>query len=109
MTLLNPNQSVLYTWDDPTEERVLYWNVYSNKSKGFVAKFEKEGYGQERISFCQIKPSETTSNNLNLMKLITNQTLEPSDTSSTEDTDSEEPHTKVIYFRCIYCKMVFRT
>lgn len=97
MTLLNPNQSVLYTWDDPTKERVLYWNVYSKKSKGFVAKYEKEGYGQERISFSQVKPSETTSNNLNLMKLITTQTQEPNETSSAEDTDSEEPHTKVIF------------
>lgn len=98
VTVLNPNKSVLYTWDDPTEERVLYWNVYSKKSKGFVAKFEKEGFGQERVSFCQIKPPEAANNNLNLMKLITNQTLEPSDTSSAEDSDSDVPHPKVIYF-----------
>lgn len=93
MTVLNPNQSVLYTWDDPTEERVLYWNVYGKKSKGFVARYEKEGFGQERISVCQIKPPETTNNNLNLMKLITSQTQEPTtvDTSSHEDTDSDEP------------------
>lgn len=95
VTLLSPNQSVLYTWDDPTAERVLYWNVYSNKSKGFVAKYEKEGYGQERINFCQVKQQETTNNNLNLMKLITSQTQEPSDTSSTEDSDSDESHPKV--------------
>lgn len=88
----------MYTWDDPTEERVLYWNVYSKKSKGFVAKYEKEGYGQERISFCQIKQPEAANNNLNLIKLITSQTLEPSDTSSTEDSDTDEPHSKVKLF-----------
>lgn len=96
MTLLSPNQSVLYTWDDPTEERVLYWNVYSKKSKGFIAKYEKEGYGQERINLCQVKSSETTNNNLNLMKLITSQTQEPSD--SIEDSDSDEPQPKVKCF-----------
>lgn len=95
---MNPNQSVLYTWDDPTEERVLYWNVYSKKSKGFVAKYEKEGYGQEKISFCQVKQTETANNNLNLMKLITSQTTEPSDDSSTENSDSDGPHPKVKYF-----------
>lgn len=100
---MSSNQSVLYTWDDPTEERVLYWNVYSKKSKGYVAKYEKEGYGQERISFCQIKPTETTNNNLNLMKLITNQTVESNDTSSTEDSDSDAPHTKVKYFKYNFC------
>lgn len=101
VTVLNPNQSVLYTWDDPTEERVLYWNVYGKKSKGFVAKYEKEGFGQERISICQIKPPETqtNNNNLNIMKLITSQTQDPTDTSSYEDTDSDEPtvHSKVKY------------
>ncbi|XP_050533946.1 intermembrane lipid transfer protein VPS13A-like [Daktulosphaira vitifoliae] len=99
VTLLSPNQSVLYTWDDPTEERILYWNVYSKKSKGFVAKFEKEGYGQERLSFCQVKPSETANNNnnLNLIKILTSQTQEPSDTSSAEDSDSDEPSSKVTF------------
>lgn len=96
--MLNPNQSVLYTWDDPTEERLLYWNVYSKKSKGFVAKYEKEGFGQERISICQIKPSETTNNNLNLIKLITSQTPDPINTSSAEDSDSDEPQPKVFIF-----------
>lgn len=87
---------MLYTWDDPTEERVLYWNVYSKKSKGFVAKYEKEGFGQERISICQIKSPENVNNHLNLMKLITSQTQEPNDISSDDDTDSDEPaHSKV--------------
>lgn len=76
---------------------MLYWNVYSKKSKDFIAKYEKEGFGQERISICQTKPSETTNTNLNLMKLITNQIQEPSDTSSDEDPDSDKQHSKVIY------------
>jgi len=86
---------------------VLYWNVYSKKSKGFVAKYEKEGFGQERISFCQIKPQETSNNNLNLMKLITSQTPEPIDTSSAEDSDSDEPQLKVFLF--IYFKYLCTT
>lgn len=93
--MLNPNQSVLYTWDDPTEDRVLYWNVYSKKSKGYIAKYNKEGYGQERISFSQIKPPETTNNNLNLMKFITNQSLESNNSIITEDSDSNKSNPKV--------------
>lgn len=77
--------------------------MYSKKSKGFVAKYEKEGFGHERISFCQIKPPETVNNNLNIIKLITNQTLEPSDTSSTEDSDTDEPHSKVKYVFNTFC------
>lgn len=64
-----------------------------------MAKYEKEGFGQERISFCQITPSETANNNLNLMKLITSQSQEPDDTSSTEDSD--EPHPKVLNFEFV--------
>lgn len=94
--MLNPNQSVLYTWDDPTEDRVLYWNIYSKKSKGYVAQYDKEGYGQERLSFSQIKPPETSNNNLNLMKFITNQTIESNNTSIiTEDSNFNKSHTKV--------------
>lgn len=43
VALLSPNQSTLYTWDDPTKERVLLWNVYNNKGKGFRADFYKDG------------------------------------------------------------------
>jgi hypothetical protein len=41
VALLSPYQSVLYTWDDPSKERLLLWNVYNKKSKGFVAEFWK--------------------------------------------------------------------
>jgi len=72
--------------------------VYSNKSKGFVAKYEKDGFGQEIISFRQIKPPEAANNNLNLIKLITNQPPEPTGTSDAETSDSEEQHSKVKHF-----------
>lgn len=39
--LVNPFQSLLYTWDDPTKPRELKWNVYNNKKTGYDAKFEK--------------------------------------------------------------------
>jgi hypothetical protein len=41
VALLSPYQSMLYTWDDPSKERLLLWNVYNKKSKGFVAEFWK--------------------------------------------------------------------
>lgn len=41
VALINPFQSLLYTWDDPTKPRELVWNVYNNKKSGYDAKFEK--------------------------------------------------------------------
>lgn len=44
VVLINPFQSLLYTWDDPTKIRELVWNVYNNKKNGYSAKFEKVKY-----------------------------------------------------------------
>ncbi|KAG8309675.1 hypothetical protein J6590_078971 [Homalodisca vitripennis] len=41
VALLSPYQSMLYTWDDPSKERCLLWNVYNKKCKGFIADFNK--------------------------------------------------------------------
>lgn len=40
VTLINPFQSLLYTWDDPSGPTELIWNVYSNKKRGHVAQFQ---------------------------------------------------------------------
>lgn len=79
---------------------MLYWNAYSKKNKSNIAEFEKDGYGQKRISFCQIKPAEIANINLNFIKLITNQHLEsPPDTSDMSDSDSDEgPPIRVKHF-----------
>ncbi len=37
VSLLAPSQSVLYTWDDPTSERTLMWNVYNRKKPSYPA------------------------------------------------------------------------
>lgn len=37
VTLLSPNQAVLYTWDDPASERTLMWNVCGGKKPSFPA------------------------------------------------------------------------
>ncbi|XP_065221412.1 intermembrane lipid transfer protein VPS13A-like isoform X2 [Planococcus citri] len=68
VTLLSPYQSLLYTWDDPTLERKLQWNVYNRKNKGFMANFKTEGYGQEYVSFKLIK-QQTLSNSIKTNKL----------------------------------------
>lgn len=41
VSLLSPNQSVLYTWDDPTSERTLMWNVYNRKKPSYPAFISK--------------------------------------------------------------------
>ena len=33
MTVLAENESILYTWDDPTGTRSLMWNVYGGSDK----------------------------------------------------------------------------
>ncbi|XP_011303575.1 vacuolar protein sorting-associated protein 13C [Fopius arisanus] len=57
VALLSPYQSLLYTWDDPTESRELIWNVYNTKTKGYPAIFEADGFGQEVVTFRTLKRS----------------------------------------------------
>lgn len=40
VALLKPFQSLLYTWDDPTQTRELIWNVYNNNALGYRAELE---------------------------------------------------------------------
>lgn len=57
VALLSPYQSLLYTWDDPTESRQLIWNVYNSKTKGFPASFDTDGFGEEIVTFRTLKRS----------------------------------------------------
>ena len=41
MTLLSPNQCVLYTWDEPSAERTIMWNVYGRKKPSYPAFINK--------------------------------------------------------------------
>lgn len=96
VALLNPFQSVLYTWDDPTETRELIWNVYNSKTKGYTAQFYTDGYGQETVTFRTLKrsPIITHSNSIN-KKFINDAKFATSINSasicstSSSDTDSE--------------------
>lgn len=61
VTLLNPNHSLLYTWDDPTGCRQLIWNVYNNKGKGIPVDTSKDGHGEEKIRYHVINSSSQSS------------------------------------------------
>ncbi|KAG5314184.1 VP13A protein, partial [Acromyrmex insinuator] len=61
VALLKPFQSLLYTWDDPTQTRELIWNVYSNNAIGYRAQFEMDGCGQEKVSFITIERRHSAS------------------------------------------------
>ncbi|XP_028156941.1 vacuolar protein sorting-associated protein 13A-like [Ostrinia furnacalis] len=102
VALLSPYQSLLYTWDDPAKERMLYWNIYNNKGKGFVADFGQDGYGEEKVSFQSVKhstlvaTSSVTSKLSSTLKRLTPKSPEPC-SSSSDDSDSSdlpENHTK---------------
>lgn len=43
VTLVNPCNSLLYTWDDPLKPRLLVWNIYNNKGPGFLIDIQKDG------------------------------------------------------------------
>ncbi|CAL1544729.1 unnamed protein product [Lymnaea stagnalis] len=55
VTLLSPNQSILYTWDEPSAERTLMWNVYSRKKPSFPAFITKDGSGEVRLSVASLR------------------------------------------------------
>ncbi|XP_047103973.1 vacuolar protein sorting-associated protein 13A-like [Schistocerca piceifrons] len=103
--LLSPYQSMLYTWDDPTKERYLYWNIYNKKSKGFLAEFHKDGYGQERVSFHTIKqpcvtpstPTVTAKLSASFKRLSPKSSVQEgssSDDTGSEESDEREQHLK---------------
>lgn len=52
VVLINPFQSLLYTWDDPTKSRELVWNVYNNKRTGYNARFERVKYNLYLVTKC---------------------------------------------------------
>lgn len=78
VTLLSPYQSVLYTWDDPSLEKTLIWNLYNRKKPGFPAQISRDGYGSETLTVHSLKQ------NANIQKCKS-----PVETSSTDDDDSE--------------------
>ncbi|EZA49615.1 Vacuolar protein sorting-associated protein 13A [Ooceraea biroi] len=61
VALLKPFQSLLYTWDDPTQRRELIWNVYNNNAIGYSAQFETDGCGHERGSFITVDRCDSAS------------------------------------------------
>ncbi|XP_046422194.1 vacuolar protein sorting-associated protein 13A-like isoform X1 [Neodiprion fabricii] len=85
VALLNPYQSLLYTWDEPTKNRELIWNVYNNEGDGYNAKFTKDGYGQETVSFRTLKQSTSPTYSVSLAKKLTFGMKGSSSTSVTED------------------------
>ncbi|XP_015594990.1 vacuolar protein sorting-associated protein 13A isoform X2 [Cephus cinctus] len=92
VALLSPFQSLLYTWDDPSKTRELIWNVYDNKTKGYKAQFQTDGYGQETVSFRTLKRTTITDSSISFSEKFTSSTKSPNSMtgqSSSDDTDSE--------------------
>lgn len=71
VTLLNPYQSVLYTWDDPSQERTLIWNLYNRKRIGFPARINRDGYGFEKVSFHSLRKTLVQQPSLRYIRLCT--------------------------------------
>ncbi|XP_025830546.1 vacuolar protein sorting-associated protein 13C [Agrilus planipennis] len=76
--VLNPNHSLLFTWDEPSKSRQLIWNVYNNRGHGFFIDIEKNGFGEEKIN--------QTSNG----RRFRSQQSSSTNDSSNEESDSVE-------------------
>ncbi|KAL6266414.1 hypothetical protein P5V15_003265 [Pogonomyrmex californicus] len=81
VALLKPFQSLLYTWDDPTQTRELIWNVYNNNAIGYTAQFETDGCGHEKVSFITIERRHSTSHSSVTPKSLANTKSWSEDTS----------------------------
>eukprot|EP00106_Octopus_bimaculoides_P016057 XP_014783499.1 PREDICTED: vacuolar protein sorting-associated protein 13A-like isoform X4 [Octopus bimaculoides] len=85
VTLLSPNQAILYTWDDPAAERTLMWNVYGGKRPSFPAAISKDGYGNVHLRVQSLSMRVDSVDGYELPE------------SSTED-DSDEPDAMISSF-----------
>ncbi|KAG7205210.1 hypothetical protein KM043_018296 [Ampulex compressa] len=89
--LLNPFQSLLYTWDDPTKSRELVWNVYNNKTDGYRVQIESDGCGHEMVPLETVdRPNDKACPMkmlVNVKSTWTEDTFENSDSDNNCDTD----------------------
>ncbi|XP_061177627.1 intermembrane lipid transfer protein VPS13A-like [Saccostrea echinata] len=64
MTVLGENQSILYTWDNPTGTRTLLWNVYNGKkSQESEIDITKDSYNPKRLTVKLVQSSSTYNYN----------------------------------------------
>ncbi|KAF2367875.1 Vacuolar protein sorting-associated protein 13 SHR-binding domain [Trinorchestia longiramus] len=61
VTLVQQRQSLLYTWDDPSADRQLFWSPYDEKRKEFKALIKKSGSGSELITIQTTRNMPQTS------------------------------------------------
>lgn len=108
VALLSPYQSLLYTWDDPSKERVLVWNVYNNKGKEFCVPLGKDGFGEERVSFHMVRPgqpgagsNETVASKLSagFKKFNAKPNMTEASSSSSDDSDDEVQKPQVLTYK----------
>ncbi|XP_071956749.1 intermembrane lipid transfer protein VPS13A-like [Antedon mediterranea] len=57
MTFVSPSESLLYTWEDPTLDRVLMWNLYNRNKQSVKATIDRDGFGQLAVSTESIRRS----------------------------------------------------
>lgn len=88
VTLLSPYHSLLYTWDDPTAERTLVWNVYNNRSVGHQIDVRHDGNGEIRVSLHVVRPPSTAT------AQPQTQIHKSSSSSATDSDDDESNRTK---------------
>ncbi|KAK3096835.1 hypothetical protein FSP39_003796 [Pinctada imbricata] len=85
MTVLSQNESILYTWDDPTGARKLMWNVYGRSDKqDSEIDINKDSYNLTQLSVKYVQASGT----YNYKDSVDGSTLDssPEDDSDVGDT-----------------------
>ncbi|XP_071819504.1 intermembrane lipid transfer protein VPS13A-like isoform X2 [Apostichopus japonicus] len=83
--LLRPHQSMLYTWDDPSADRVLTWNLYNRNKISFDCIMNRDSWGKVVISMDSIHRSMLPGDGLYV----------EGDDASVYSTDEEEDKSEV--------------
>ncbi|XP_072752571.1 intermembrane lipid transfer protein VPS13A [Anoplolepis gracilipes] len=88
VALLKPFQSLLYTWDDPTQTRELIWNVYNNNAFGYRAQLETDGCGHETVTFVTVERRDSASHSSQVA---------PKSLANTKPSWSEDPSASIAH------------
>ncbi|KAG1650405.1 Vacuolar protein sorting-associated protein 13C [Nymphon striatum] len=80
--VLSSYQSMLYTWDDPVEKRILLWSMYNQMNSEFEANIFSDAYGQEKVTIQSVKTTSQANQS--------SQSVSVADSSSDDDDSDTE-------------------
>ncbi|GAB6032241.1 hypothetical protein CHUAL_010881 [Chamberlinius hualienensis] len=95
VTLLSPYESILYTWDDPTKERTIFWNICNRKKSGFPGYITKDGCGHETVSFHSIRSNVNRNASISNRRKKSFHRVNQSSSDDDSDIPEKNPQQKI--------------